>query len=86
MWVTILQRLLLRVVSHKHPGHSLHLCHHYNLHIHEASSQSMWVTNLVYRIAVKLIYYFFGFFWTIGDKKTTKKSKSLTGKPCSDTN
>jgi hypothetical protein len=35
-------------------------------------------------IVVKLIYYFFGFFWTIGDKKTAKKSKSLTDKPCSD--
>jgi hypothetical protein len=39
MWVTILQRLLLRLVSHRHLGHSLHLRHHYNLHIHEASSQ-----------------------------------------------
>jgi hypothetical protein len=39
MWITILQRLLLRLVSHRHPGHSLHLRHHYNLHIHEASSQ-----------------------------------------------
>lgn len=39
---------------------------------------------MVYRIAVKLIYYFFGFFWTIGDKKIAKKSKSLTDKPCSD--
>jgi hypothetical protein len=39
MWVTILQRLLLRLVSNRHPGHSLHLRHHYNLHIHEASSQ-----------------------------------------------
>jgi hypothetical protein len=39
MWVTILQRLLLRLVSHRHPGHSLHLRHHYNLHIHAANSQ-----------------------------------------------
>jgi hypothetical protein len=39
MWVTILQRLLLRLVSHKHPGHSPHLRHNYNLHIHEASNQ-----------------------------------------------
>jgi hypothetical protein len=39
MWVTILQLLLLRLASHRHLGHSLHLCHHYNLHIHEASSQ-----------------------------------------------
>jgi hypothetical protein len=38
MWVTILQRLLLRLVSHRHPGHSLHLRHHYNLHIHVANS------------------------------------------------
>jgi hypothetical protein len=37
--VTILQRLLLWLVSHRHPGHSLHLRHHYNMHIHEASSQ-----------------------------------------------
>jgi hypothetical protein len=39
MWVTILQLLLLRLASHRHLGHSLHLCHHYNPHIHEASSQ-----------------------------------------------
>jgi hypothetical protein len=39
MWVTILQRLLLRLVSHRHPGHSLHLRHHYNLHIHTTNSQ-----------------------------------------------
>jgi hypothetical protein len=39
MWVTILQLLLLRLASHRHLGHSLHLLHHYNLHIHEASSQ-----------------------------------------------
>jgi hypothetical protein len=39
MWVTILQRLLLRLVSHRHLGHNPHLRHHYNLHIHEASSQ-----------------------------------------------
>jgi tRNA U34 5-methylaminomethyl-2-thiouridine-forming methyltransferase MnmC len=39
MWVTILQLLLLRLVSHRHLGHSLHLRHHYNLHIHEARSQ-----------------------------------------------
>jgi hypothetical protein len=40
---------------------------------------------MVYRIVVKLVYYF-GLFWTIGDKKTAKKNKSLTDKPCSDTN
>jgi hypothetical protein len=39
MWVTILQLLLLRLASHNHLGHSLHLRHHYNLHIREASSQ-----------------------------------------------
>jgi hypothetical protein len=39
MWVTILQRLLLRLVSHRHLGHSPHLRHHYNLHIYKASSQ-----------------------------------------------
>jgi hypothetical protein len=39
MWVTILQLLLLRLASHRHHGNSLHLCHHYNLHIHGASSQ-----------------------------------------------
>jgi hypothetical protein len=37
--VTILQLLLLRLASHRHLGHILHLRHHYNLHIHEASSQ-----------------------------------------------
>jgi hypothetical protein len=30
---------LLRLANHRHLGHSLHLRHHYNLHIHEASSQ-----------------------------------------------
>jgi hypothetical protein len=39
MWVTILQLLLLRLASHRHHGNSLHLRHHYNLCIHEASSQ-----------------------------------------------
>jgi hypothetical protein len=39
MWVTILQLLLLWLASHRHLAHSLHLRHHYNLHIHEASSQ-----------------------------------------------
>jgi hypothetical protein len=39
MWVTILQRMLLRPVSHRHPGHSLHLRHHYNLHIRATNSQ-----------------------------------------------
>jgi hypothetical protein len=39
MWVTILQLLLLRLASHRHLGNSLHLRHHYNLYIHEASSQ-----------------------------------------------
>jgi hypothetical protein len=39
MWVTILQLLLLRLASHRHLGHSLHLRHHYNLHIHGANSQ-----------------------------------------------
>jgi hypothetical protein len=39
MWVTILQCLLLRLVSHRHPGHSLRLRHHYNLHIHAVNSQ-----------------------------------------------
>jgi tRNA U34 5-methylaminomethyl-2-thiouridine-forming methyltransferase MnmC len=39
MWVTILQLLLLWLANHRHLGHSLHLRHHYNLHIHEASSQ-----------------------------------------------
>jgi hypothetical protein len=39
VWVTILQRLLLRLASHRHLGNSLHLCHHYNLYIHKASSQ-----------------------------------------------
>jgi hypothetical protein len=40
MWVTILQLLLLRLTSHRHLGHSLHLRHHYIPHIHEASSQN----------------------------------------------
>jgi tRNA U34 5-methylaminomethyl-2-thiouridine-forming methyltransferase MnmC len=39
MWVTILQLLLLWLASHRHLGHNLHLRHHYNLHIQEASSQ-----------------------------------------------
>jgi hypothetical protein len=39
MWVTILQRMLLRLVSHRYHGHSSHLRHHYNLHIHAANSQ-----------------------------------------------
>ena len=39
MWVIILQLLLLRLVSHRLLGHSFHLCHHYNLPIHEVSSQ-----------------------------------------------
>jgi hypothetical protein len=39
MWVTILQLLLLRLASHRHLGHTLHLPHHYNLYIHEVSSQ-----------------------------------------------
>jgi hypothetical protein len=38
MWV-ILQLLLLRLVSHRLLGHSFHLRHHYNLSIHEVSSQ-----------------------------------------------
>jgi hypothetical protein len=36
---TILQLLLLRLASHRHLGNSLHLHHHYKLHIPEASSQ-----------------------------------------------
>jgi hypothetical protein len=39
MWVIILQLLLLWLVSHKLLGHSFHLCRHYNLPIHEVSSQ-----------------------------------------------
>jgi hypothetical protein len=39
MWATILQPLLLRLVSHMLPGHSFHLRRHYNLPIHEVSSQ-----------------------------------------------
>jgi hypothetical protein len=39
MWVIILQLLLLRLVSHRLLGHSFHLRHHYNLPIHEVSSQ-----------------------------------------------
>jgi hypothetical protein len=39
MWVIILQLLLLRLVSHSFLGHSLHLRRHYNLPIHEVSSQ-----------------------------------------------
>jgi hypothetical protein len=39
MWVTILQLMLLRLVSHMHLGNSLHLRHHYKPYIHEASSQ-----------------------------------------------
>jgi hypothetical protein len=39
MWVIILQLLLLRLVSHRLLGHDFHLRHHYNLPIHEVSSQ-----------------------------------------------
>jgi hypothetical protein len=39
MWVIILQLLLLRLASHRLLGHRFHLCHHYNLPIHEVSSQ-----------------------------------------------
>jgi hypothetical protein len=39
MWVTILQLLLLRLVSHSLLGHNFHLRHRYNLPIHEVSSQ-----------------------------------------------
>jgi hypothetical protein len=39
MWVIILQLLLLRLASHRLLGHSFHLRHHYNLPIHEVSSQ-----------------------------------------------
>jgi hypothetical protein len=39
MWVIIQQLLLLRLVSHRLLGHSFHLRHHYNLPIHEVSSQ-----------------------------------------------
>jgi hypothetical protein len=39
MWVIILQLLLLRLVSHMLLSHSFHLRRHYNLPIHEVSSQ-----------------------------------------------
>jgi hypothetical protein len=39
MWAIILQPLLLRLVSHRLLGHSFHLRRHYNLPIHEVSSQ-----------------------------------------------
>jgi hypothetical protein len=39
MWLIILQLLLLRLASHRLLGHNFHLHHHYNLHIHEVSSQ-----------------------------------------------
>jgi hypothetical protein len=39
MWVIILQLLLPRLVSRRFLGHSFHLHRHYNLHIHEVSSQ-----------------------------------------------
>jgi hypothetical protein len=39
MWGIILQLLLLRLASHRLLGHSFHLRHHYNLPIHEVSSQ-----------------------------------------------
>jgi hypothetical protein len=39
IWVIILQLLLLRLASHKLPGHSFHLRRHYSLLIHEVSSQ-----------------------------------------------
>jgi hypothetical protein len=39
MWVIILQLLLFRLVSHRLLGHNFHLRRHYNLPIHEVSSQ-----------------------------------------------
>jgi hypothetical protein len=39
MWVIIPQLLLLRLVSRKFLGHNFHLRRHYNLPIHEVSSQ-----------------------------------------------
>jgi hypothetical protein len=39
MWVIIPQLLLLRLVSHRLLGHNFHLQCHYNLPIHEVSSQ-----------------------------------------------
>jgi hypothetical protein len=39
MWVIIMQLLLLRLVSRKLLGHNFHLHRHYNLPIHEVSSQ-----------------------------------------------
>jgi hypothetical protein len=39
MWVIILQLLLLWLVSHRLLGQSFHLRRHYNLSIHEVSSQ-----------------------------------------------
>jgi hypothetical protein len=39
MWVIILQLLLFWLASHRLLGHSFHLRHHYNLSIHEVSSQ-----------------------------------------------
>jgi hypothetical protein len=39
MWVIILQLLSLRLVRHRLLGRSFHLRHHYNLPIHEVSSQ-----------------------------------------------
>jgi hypothetical protein len=39
MWIIILQLLLLRLVSHRLLGNSFHLRRHYNLPIHEVSSQ-----------------------------------------------
>jgi hypothetical protein len=46
MWVIILQLLLLWLVSHRLLGHSFHLHRHYNLPIHEVSSQ---------KVAIRLI-------------------------------
>jgi hypothetical protein len=39
MWAIILQLLLLRLASHRLPGHIFHLRRHYSLPIHEVSSQ-----------------------------------------------
>jgi hypothetical protein len=44
MWVTILQLLLLWLANHRHLSNNLHLHHHYNLHIPEASSQKGAIT------------------------------------------
>jgi hypothetical protein len=53
MWVIIMQLLLLRLVSHRLLGHIFHLRRHYNLPIHEVSSQKGAIRLISSEISVR---------------------------------